>query len=278
MSSFHDNKTRYISKVSLRVVDIDKSIEFYNKVLGFEVINKEEESVLLGISGLPLIRLKKAKTRKHLRAAGLYHIAFLVPTRKDLANWLYYHLENGTEIEGASHHNVSEAIYLSDIDGNGIEIYADTPADTWNWESGRVEMTTKRLDLENLFQEVTIPTNKLALGTIIGHLHLSVVDLNKSKAFYNLLGFKTVLEMSSAAFLSDKEYHHHLGMNIWNSFNGSLHNDDQADIASFTIKYPSKDELSKVLDALKEAGFSYQESKQSFRLRDVNNIEVYLEY
>lgn len=275
MKYHKDNK--YISKITLRVTDINKSVDFYNKVLGFEVLEKDNNSVVLGFTNNPLVILKQAKTAKHLRTAGLYHIAFLVPRRSNLANWLYYHIQNETPLEGASNHLVSEAIYLHDIDGNGIEVYADTPDSTWKWNKESIKMATIRLDIDDLFTEVSKPTNSLPKDTIIGHIHLSVLDLKESKEFYKILGFEEVLDMSSASFMSDNKYHHHIGMNVWNSYGARLHDEEQADIDSFLIRYPNRGELDSVMQKLKNKGIAYKKNNNIVVVNDVNNIEVHLE-
>ncbi|HHX00938.1 MAG TPA: VOC family protein [Acholeplasmataceae bacterium] len=278
MSKYHKKPTIYVANISLRVVNLDRSIRFYNEVLGFQVLEKTDNSVVMGFKDNPFVKLVKAETAKELRTAGLYHIAFLVPKREDLANWLYYHLNmSNTNFTGASHHAVSEAIYLNDVDGNGIEVYTDTDPGTWDWDNGSVDMVTERLDLEDLFKEVTDPTHSLPSDTLIGHIHLSVLDIEESRSFYHLLGFETVLLMSSAAFLSHNKYHHHIGMNIWHTRNGRLHNDYHADMDNFTVKYHDKTTLEKVLNNLSEAGFGYEKSGEKVVVRDVNNIKVILE-
>lgn len=279
MKSFHKKDTIHISKIALRVIDLNKSAKFYNEVLGFEILKNDEEGITMGFIDNPMVRLVNAKTKKQKRAAGLFHIAFLVPNRVDFANWLAYHLSNDTPIDGASNHAVSEAVYLHDIDGNGIEVYTDTEASSWNWKDGSVKMVTERLDIENLFKEISNPTNKLPENTIIGHIHLSVLELQNSQNFYHLLGFETVLKMqSSAAFLSHNKYHHHLGMNIWNTFGGSPHIQEQADVEYFVIEYPTKEEVERVATILNENGITYREFAEGIIVRDPNNIEVHLEY
>lgn len=275
MSIYHRDKAIYINQVAIRVTNIEKSINFYNNVLGFSVI-EEGDGVGLGIDGRVMLRLKQAETPKQYRAAGLYHIAYLVPKRSDLANWLYFHLHNNTNIDGASNHDVSEAIYLRDPDGNGIEVYTDTPDETWEWNSQAVNMVTEALDIDDLFTLVTTPTNKLPNDTIIGHIHLSVLDLKKSQAFYHLLGFNTVLEMGSAAFLSSQNYHHHLGMNIWGMRDAQPHLKTQADIDYVVIHYPNENVVNSVIKNLETNGYKYTNKNQYYQVLDNNGIELHL--
>lgn len=276
MNKYHNSEAIYIKQVALRVMNIEKSIKFYENILGFEVINNNEDSVSLGLDNKVLLILKQAKTPKEVRSAGLYHIAYLVPKRSDLANWLYYHLINKTRIDGASHHGVSEAIYLQDIDGNGIEVYTDTSDDTWKWDQKEVSMVTEVLDIDDLFKEVDTPTNKLPSNTIIGHIHLSVLDLNKTQDFYHLIGFDTVLNIRSAAFLSSRQYHHHIGMNVWNMTGAKQHSKSQSDLDYFVIHYPNEIALNNALKNLDKNGFSYIKYKDYFEVVDVNGIVSHL--
>ena len=277
MSNFHNKLATYIKEVSLKVLDLDKSIKFYKEVLGFSLLYRDEEEVKLGFTN-PLLTLKKAKTANEIKTSGLYHIAYLVPNRVDLANWLYYHLQHKTVLDGASNHGVSEAIYLHDNEGNGIEIYTDTKTETWSWKNGHVEMVTIALDLDDLFETVTNPTNKLPDNTIIGHIHLSVIDLDKSKSFYNLLGFNTTQEMRSAAFLSSQKYHHHIGMNIWHMDNAAKLMEEQAGLDYFVIQYPTINEMSKVLSVLDKNKYDYHKENDFVSLTDVNGINIHLKH
>lgn len=277
MYYYHQNPAIYVSNISLRVMNIEKSIDFYNYVFGFEVIEKGLDYVLLGFKNRGFLRLVKATKEKSYEAAGLYHVAFLVPNRSDLANWLYYHFVNSGDIfSGASNHAVSEAIYLEDLDGNGIEVYSDTNPKFWEWNNNKVQMVTERLNLDNLFNDITIPTNKLPNNTIIGHIHLSVINVEKSETFYNLLGFETVFKMPHAAFLSSKKYHHHIGINSWNTKDGKNHDDESADLDYFVIAYPSVEVLDEALNNLKANGYTYQQNIEEYMVRDLNNIKVIL--
>jgi len=281
MSIFHQPPTIYISEVCLRVIDFDKSINFYTSIFGFEVISRTNSYVLLGYNNNVLLKLVKAKTQKDYASAGLYHIAFLVKERSSLANWFYYHIKNNPHIfVGASDHFVSEAIYLEDIDGNGIEVYYDRDYHNWRSINGYVYMTTEMLDLDSFLKEVTTPTPKLPVDTIIGHLHLSVIDIEKTKSFYNLLGFKEVWKMKNASFLSHNNYHHHLGINSWNMQKSKIHQEDDANIENFVIQYPSEESLNEVLNNLKlnNCKFLVMKELNHFIIFDPNNIKVILKY
>ena len=278
MNIFHNDNTIHIDHVAIRVMDLEKSINFYNLVLGFEVINRIGDIVEMGVNKSVLLILKQAKTPKQKRAAGLYHIAYLVPNRKDLANWLYFHIQNKTRFDGASNHGVSEAIYLRDIDGNGIEVYTDTPKDTWSWDNNQVQMITEALDIDDLFTQVTTPTNALPNNTIIGHIHLSVLNIEESQKFYHILGFDTVLNMGNAAFLSSQKYHHHLGMNVWGMASASPHIETQADLDYLVIQYPNEEAITNVLNNLNKNGFEYIKENDVVQLIDINGIKIYLIY
>ena len=276
MNRFHNEKAIYIRQVAIRVINIEKSTKFYQDVFGFAVINKNKNEVEMGVDNRPLLVLKQAKSPKQISAAGLYHIAYLVPNRSDLANWLYYQLQNNARFEGASFHGVSEAIYLRDIDGNGIEVYTDTPVATWSWKGGKVKMVTEALDIDDLLSSITNPIPNLPDNTIIGHVHLSVLNLEASKNFYQMLGFNTVLEMKNAVFLSSQNYHHHLGMNVWNMNKAKKHLNTQSDIDYFVITYPGKEEIDQVLANLDNNKILYEKNNNYIKVIDVNGIEIHL--
>jgi catechol 2,3-dioxygenase len=151
-------------------------------------------------------------------SARLYHAALLFPSRAALGGWLQRAIENGIEFDGASDHLVSEALYFSDPDGNGLEFYADRPRDQWPEAQGQVEMATGPCDVQSLLHAGERASPPLS-GAGWGHLHLRVIDLGKSEAFYaSELGMKvTQRSYPGARFLAADGYHHHLGLNSWGS-------------------------------------------------------------
>jgi catechol 2,3-dioxygenase len=210
-----------IGTVALTVRDLDMVSRFYQQVIGLAPIETGAGLVRLGVGTTVLLDLRcdPAATLASRRAAGLFHTAFLVPSRADLAQWLLHAAEERVPLHGASDHLVSEAIYLADPEGNGIEVYWDRPSETWAWRDGLVEMDTRALDLAGLARAVTTRNwSGLPAGSCIGHVHLQVGALEPAESFYaGLLGLEVVCRYPGATFLSSGGYHHHIATNIWNS-------------------------------------------------------------
>lgn len=210
-----------IGTVALTVRDLDTMSRFYQQVIGLTPIETGSGLVRLGVGTTALLELRHdpAATLASPGAAGLFHTAFLLPSRTDLAQWLLHVAELGVPLHGASDHLVSEAIYLADPEGNGIEVYWDRPSETWSWRDGMIEMATLALDLNALVATVrTRDWSRLPAGSCIGHVHLQVGALDPADSFYaGLLGLDVTCRYPGATFLSSGSYHHHLATNIWNS-------------------------------------------------------------
>ncbi|HUA73921.1 MAG TPA: VOC family protein [Solirubrobacteraceae bacterium] len=213
-----------IASVRLAVADLARSAEFYERTLGLPLIGREEERALLGSDAAqPALELVPIADPVPLspRSTGLFHVAWLHPTRAGLADTVRRIVASRWPIEGASDHGVSEALYLSDPDGLGIEIYADRPRERWQAGAGGhgVRMFTAQLDLEDLLAQGSDgPSSQIEAGTGIGHVHLKVADVPRAHAFYrDELGFEEMALLPSAAFLSAGGYHHHIGLNSWQS-------------------------------------------------------------
>jgi catechol 2,3-dioxygenase len=218
-----------IGSVRLAVGDVPRSIDFYERVLGLPLISHDEGDALLGPErehpSLALTGLERP-ARAPAHSTGLFHVAWLHPSRAALAATVRRIVRGGWRIDGASDHGVSEALYLSDPDGLGIEIYADRPREQWQRPVGGpgVRMVTLPLDVEDLLAQAPAeqapaePTPAVAKGTVIGHVHLKVSDVARAVAFYrDALGFSEQARLPSAAFLSAGCYHHHVGLNSWQS-------------------------------------------------------------
>lgn len=215
--TFHKDPAMYVSKVHLKVSNIERSIGFYEQILCFQV-EKTEEKVAFVKGNSTLVILEEISQAEQLdpRRTGLYHVAFLLPERSDLANFLAHIKKQRYRIDGASDHLVSEAIYLSDPDGNGIEIYVDRQPENWKWNGEKVDMATLPLDIQGLMEEATLKDHFLMpKNTIIGHIHLQVNDLQEAEHFYKeAIGFNIVNRFGrQALFISSENYHHHIGLN-----------------------------------------------------------------
>jgi catechol 2,3-dioxygenase len=213
-----------IASVHLDVSDLDRSAAFYEHVLGLPLIDRSHESALLGADAdRPALALAPIDSPTPLMpdTTGLFHVAWLHPTRAALADTVRRVAGARWPIEGASDHGVSEALYLSDPDGLGIEIYADRPREQWERPAGGhgVRMFTLALDLDDLLaQSSAAPGEAVAPGTAIGHVHLKVADVGRADSFYReALGFEEQAQLPSAAFVSAGGYHHHVGLNSWQS-------------------------------------------------------------
>lgn len=204
---------------TLRVRDLDRVRAFYEHGLGLKAVSEETGSVLLSVPGAPAwIRLDHAPNapKRQAGSEGLFHIAFLVPTREDLSRILRRFRARQTPLQGAADHAVSEAIYLQDPEGNGLEIYRDRPREDWPWRQDEVMMVTDPLDVDDLF-DLTSKEAALPGGTRLGHVHLQTLELENATRFYEGLGL-TLMQSTfpGARFLSMGGYHHHIGVNEWN--------------------------------------------------------------
>ncbi|HEY2376762.1 MAG TPA: VOC family protein [Gemmatimonadaceae bacterium] len=216
----------HLGRVRLQVSDLARSLAYYERVLGLRVIEKSDGHVVLGAHGddRPLVELKELRGAKPVPRRGrigLYHFAILLPDRPSLGRFLA-HLEELGAYAGMSDHFVSEAIYLTDPDGLGIEVYADRPRSAWKNHDGQLVMTTVPLDVASVLHAAAESADGAAWkgmphGTVIGHVHLHVGDLESAAEFYHgALGLdKTVWNYPGALFLSAGGYHHHLGTNTW---------------------------------------------------------------
>lgn len=210
-----------IGAVTLTVHDLPSVRDFYRDVVGLGVLRQDAAEAVLGAGDAPLLVLRadKAARSRAAREAGLFHTAFLLPHRADLARWVAMASARRVAVQGASDHLVSEAIYLADPEGNGVEIYSDRPPEAWPHKDGMVQMATERLDIPGLLQATGGQDWAGAPeGTTVGHVHLQVGALEPAEAFYNaLLGFDITCRYPGGTFYSSGGYHHHLATNIWNS-------------------------------------------------------------
>lgn len=210
--------------LTLRVKDIEKMKDFYVKLLKMKILKvfeeNEEREVILGTESKEIIKMVSFGNEilKSEDEANIFHIAYLLPKRTDLGNFLRNCAKEKIQIDGVGDHNVSEAIYLTDPEGNGIEIYADRDYKTWKWENGQVVMGTETVDVEDLLRiSDNMPDFTIPEGTKIGHVHLETFNIEKDKDFYiEKLGLEIVSKLPKAYFLSVDKYHHHFGMNQWN--------------------------------------------------------------
>ncbi len=205
-----------LAAVELKVLDLPRTVDFY-EWFGLTRISGDAERAVLGANGKPLLRLTALpEGRERPRhTAGLYHFAILLPSEEELGGFLQRTLEERLPLTGTADHFVSQALYYDDVEGNGIEVYADRPRSEWRFPGGRLDIGTVHLDFERLLRIAVKPQEKLSSGTVMGHVHLNVADLDESQRFYESLGMELMAEAGHVMrFMSWNGYHHHLGINL----------------------------------------------------------------
>lgn len=283
---FHKKPNLYASHIQLKVSDLKRSVEYYTAVLGFKVLEEAKDRVYLTVDGktsiLSLIQVENPAPLR-IGQTGLYHVAFLLPTKRDFGNLVRHLVKMDVRI-GAGDHHVSEAIYLEDPDGNGIELYIDRPEEHWIWEDHQVHMTVEAVDFNPILAAADGNWSGLPQDTVIGHIHLSVADIHASRSFYTkVLDYRVVCEYGEqAVFVSTGKYHHHLAFNIWNGAHGQPAPANAVGLKSFTIVLRDEAYGEEVKEKLKNAGFAvtmYGDApkyggKQSFSTVDPNGFTI----
>lgn len=210
-----------IGLVTLNVRQLDTVSDYYRHLLGLEVIDRDGSTLRLGVGQTPLLELRGNAdfVERNPRSAGLFHTAFLMPSRTDLAAWLRYVAKERIPVGGASDHAVSEALYLNDPEGNGIEVYVDRPRADWPHEDGLIPMSSDPLDIADILHfDETIAWSGAPAGMIVGHMHLQVGDLPTAQPFYSgVLGTDITCHYPGATFYGAGGYHHQLATNTWSS-------------------------------------------------------------
>lgn len=252
----------HIGQAALRVRDLDPMIDYYRSVLGMNEVGRTARGVTLGVGSVPLLDLvhKPAADFESPTSAGLFHIAYLMPSRKDLARWLVHAALRQVPLSGFADHNVSEAVYLNDPEGNGIEVYSDRPKDAWVWSGRVVKMGTEPLDVDNLVALTDTKTDHYEVapaGMRIGHIHLRVGEIAAARGFYEqAVGLQPTQDArSDASFLSSGGYHHHLAVNTWNSRGAKERNAMETGLHWFSITVRNPDDLEAQKTRLRAAGY-----------------------
>ena len=248
----------HIGAVGLAVRNLDLMTDYYRNLLGFSVLERTDRTARLGAGGVTLLELEHRPNAKpdDDRTAGLYHTAFLMPTREDHARWILHLVESRIPVTGASDHGVSEAFYLDDPEGNGIEVYNDRPPERWERDGDLIVMQTKPLDVEAIIRE-TNPSARYAGapgGLRIGHIHLRVGDVEQAEKVYRgAVGLDLKRKRGGATFMSSGGYHHHVGANVWHSPGAGARDPDMAGLSWFSIESTDAPTLAAVSERLKGA-------------------------
>lgn len=264
----------HIGTVGLKVRHLDGMTTFYRELLGLTVLEKTASRARLGVGDVTIVDLEHdpAAIPDDEREAGLYHTAFLQPTRVDLARWLIRIARHRVVLTGASDHSVSEAIYLDDPEGNGIEVYRDRPREDWIWNDGELKMSTDPLDIDDLLRAgADAPDYETAPGGLrIGHMHLRVGNTDEAGKFYSgILGLDMMRRLRvGAIFMSSGGYHHHLGSNVWHSRGAGRRNDARAGLSYFSFEIADPGNLAAIRKRFADAGVGSQDKGGGFEIRD----------
>jgi catechol 2,3-dioxygenase len=263
----------HMGTVELSVADLERTLEYWQRVVGLRVLARENGAASLG-ADTELVRfVEEPGVRPVEGHTGLFHVALLVPDRPNLACWLAHAARDGVRLEGLSDHYVSEAIYLRDPDRHGIEIYADRARNVWEGKVNQV-MTTQPIDVEDLLGELddpaTEPFDRLPDGTTVGHTHLRVADIAATVDFYrDVLGMDVTAQLgSAAAFLSAGGYHHHVGANTWESRGAGPAGEGFATLRHAAIVLPDADERDRVAGRVADSGREPEARDDGILVRD----------
>jgi catechol 2,3-dioxygenase len=271
--TFASRTPLHIGAVALAVRDLDRLTAFYRDALGLAVLHHGKDRAALGAGGAPFVHLEHRPETKpdDTREAGLYHTAFLMPTRGDLARWILHVTRNRVQLTGASDHAVSEAFYLDDPEGNGVEVYYDRPRETWDWTGDALRITTDPLDIDDILREVpsTAAFPGAPDGFRIGHVHLRVGDVARAETFYrDALGLDVTRRRHGASFMSSGRYHHHIAGNVWHSAGAGRRDPQRAGLSCLTFEAADADALATAKARLAKAGTPLEGTPSSIETAD----------
>jgi len=290
LNTFNLPAATQIGHAHLQIAGLNRALKFYQELVGFKAISRDHETAMLSASGkfpAHIILSARADAKpKPPHTTGLFHNAIRFPNRRELARVFRRLIEHGWPFQGFADHIVSEALYLVDPDGNGVELYTDRPREQWRWRNGEVEMATDPLDVDDLLREIendSTSWNGVHPNTDIGHVHLHVSDLQKAEAFYcGVLGFEvTQRSYPGALFISAGGYHHHLGLNIWAGKGAPPPPPEAVGLRAFSINLPDEEALEILKNRFHAAGFPVENKSDSLnrsmmvtRDQDGNHLEM----
>lgn len=270
---FFEKPNNFVQHVEIKVSDLARSLNYYENTIGLFVIKTEGNFAYLGAknSDTPLLILEEVAnaTARPRGTTGLYHFALLLPERKHLANILRFFAQHNVRL-GASDHHVSEALYLNDPDGNGIEIYVDRPEEQWQWDGDTIYMTTEPLNAQHVMTAEEGTWQGMPVGTVMGHAHLNVASIADSEKFYTeALLFDVVTRYGpSALFISTGKYHHHIGLNTWESQGGSPAPASSVGLIAITLQLVDEAQQQLLLERLAAYGAAVTLVEHGFDTQD----------
>lgn len=252
------NSKIYLAEAVLNVKDLARQTAFYTQILGLEILSQTEEEVLLGAGGKTLVHLIQTDRTESVKASyGLYHMAILLPSREDLADVFKHMAELNVPFVGAADHGYSEALYLEDPEGNGIELYRDKPVAEWDIrEDGRIIGVTEELSAQEIYEMGRkVEPFRIASATRMGHIHLSVRDSQVASAFYQkVLDLSDKFTVPSASWIASGDYHHHLAVNEWGGKHLAKREAQLPGLAYYVVHVEKKEDLVAIAERAKEEG------------------------
>ncbi|MDW8777064.1 VOC family protein [Streptococcus suis] len=270
-----------LGHVALNVRNLELQSLFYQQVLGLQVLTENSKQIDLGVGQTTLVRLIQTEQKGEVsHSYGLYHLAIVLPSREDLGTIFRHFIDNKVPLQGASDHGYSEAIYLADTEGNGIEIYRDLPQDSWDVRSdGRIVGITEPMDAETIYAlgKKADAAYQMPAGSRMGHVHLSVRESAASSRFYQeVLAVEDKFSVPSAAWLASGDYHHHLAVNEWGGKHLQTRTEGMPGLAYYTVIYSSPADFEATLERAIAANLNLQRLDNSVAFVDVDGIKTKL--
>ncbi|MFP7335624.1 VOC family protein [Shouchella clausii] len=283
MNFYHRKPNTFVNHVHLKVEHLSRSVEFYEGLMGFQVLNQSGKKAVLTANGTtPLLTIEQPDNiiPKQGRTTGLYHYALLFPTRKDLGKLIVHLLNKKYPLQGATYHGTHDALYFQDPDGHGIEVAVDTDPSTWRNTAGELDFSKQApMDVESVIAEANGETwNRIPNEAMIGHIHLHVSDLEKTKDFYHKgLGFDITMDIpNQMAFFSSGGYHHHIGTNMWFGKNAAKPVSNSVRMLFYTVVIPSEEKRKSIVAKLEAMGYRVIEENGEFITEDPSGNQIHL--
>jgi len=264
----------HIGAAGMMVRDLNRLTAYYRDMLGLTVQQRTPQVATLGVDGVTLLELihRPDALPDDAREAGLYHTAFLMPARADLARWILHSAKNRVPITGASDHDVSEAIYLDDPEGNGVEVYSDRPREMWRRDGEMIFQKTDPLDIDAIIGEIDPTTAAYPSapgGLRIGHIHLRVGNVARAEEFYcGALGLDVTRRRTGATFISSGGYHHHVAVNVWHSNGARARDGKRAGLDWFSMEINDQSTMDGLKTRLGAAGVTIDPIAGGFAVMD----------
>ncbi|MCK4029443.1 VOC family protein [Streptococcus iners] len=270
-----------LGHVALNVRNLELQSLFYQQVLGLQVLTENSKQIDLGVGKNILIRLIQTEQEGEVsQSYGLYHLAIVLPSREDLGTIFRHFIDNKISLQGASDHGYSEAIYLADTEGNGIEVYRDLPQDAWDVRAdGQIVGVTEPMDAETIYAlgKKADAVYQMPLGSRMGHIHLSVRESAASSRFYQeVLAVEDKFSVPSAAWLASGDYHHHLAVNEWGGKHLQTRTEGMPGLAYYTVIYSNPEAFEATLERATAANLNLQRLDNSVAFVDIDGIKTKL--